>query len=178
MRTRFFAAAVAAAMMIAGSKPASAYASAMQADDPVKKLDVLAGHWQTEGAFTGSENKISTSLDCRWSPQGTYLICEQLVRMPTGDHRQLTVYSYGKDGGYAYTTLSDPGAKPTSGGIEIKGNLWTYNSSFTSAGKTTQIRTTNEFSDAKTEIFKVVSSDDGGAHWKTVLEGTAKKTGD
>ncbi|HEU4416589.1 MAG TPA: hypothetical protein VFT65_17500, partial [Candidatus Angelobacter sp.] len=116
MRTRIFAMAVAVALMT-GVTQSGAGSVPMQTDDPAKKLDVLAGHWQTEGAFTGSENKISTSLDCRWSPQGAYLICEQLVRMPNGDHRQLTVYSYGKDAGYSYTTLSDPGAKPTSGGI-------------------------------------------------------------
>lgn len=173
MRTRIFA--VAVAVVITGG---TVYSSAVQADDPAKKLGVLVGHWQTEGAFTGSENKITTTLDCRWSPQGTYLICEQLVKMPNGDHRQLTVYSYSKDSGYTYTTLSDPGAKPSTGGIEITANLWIYNSSFAANGKTTQIRTTNEFTDGKTEIFKVVSSDDGGAHWKTVLEGKAKKIAD
>jgi hypothetical protein len=40
------------------------------------------------------------------------------------------------------------------------------------------IRTTNEFTDARTEVFKVASSDDGGAHWKTVLEGRARKIAD
>ncbi|MGC2694888.1 MAG: hypothetical protein WA738_03775 [Candidatus Angelobacter sp.] len=173
MRTLIFAVAAAAGAIIG----ATAQSNVVQTDDPAKKLGVLAGQWQTEGTFS-SGAKISTSLDCRWSPQGSFLICEQLVKMPNGDHRQLTVYSYSKDSGYSYVTLSDPGAKPTTGGIEIKGNLWTYNSSFAANGKTTQIRTTNEFTDAKTEIFKVASSDDGGAHWKTVLEGQAKKTAD
>ena len=89
------------------------------------------------------------------------------------------MYSYDiKTGNYSYVTLSDPGAKPSTGGIVIKDNLWTYDSSFTANGKTTMIRTTNEFTDAKTEVFKVVSSEDNGAHWKTVLEGTAHKIAD
>ena len=72
-----------------------------------------------------------------------------------GDHRQFTVYSYdGKTGNYSYTTLADPGAKPSSGGIAIKGNLWTYDSSFTANGKTTMIRTTNEFTDARLRSLK------------------------
>ncbi len=67
-----------------------------------------------------------------------------------GEHHQFTVYSYdNKTGNYSYTTLSDPGAKPNTGGIVIKGNLWTYDSSFTANGKTTLVRTTNEFTDAK-----------------------------
>ena len=134
-------------------------------DDPAKKLGAFLGKWETEGAFTSGQ-KTSTSLECRWSPQGSFLVCDQLVRM-AGEHRQFTVYSYdSKTGKYSYTTLADPGAKPTTGRVAIKGNLWTYESSFEANGKTTMIRTTNEFTDAKTEVFKVASSDDGGAHWK------------
>src|SRR5579864_6965247 len=115
-------------------------------DDPTKKLGAFLGKWETEGAFASGQ-KTSTSLECRWSPQGFYLVCDQLVRM-AGDHRQFTVYSYdSKTGNYSYTTLADPGAKPSTGGIVIKGNLWTYDSSFTANGKTTLIRTTNEFTD-------------------------------
>ena len=154
-----------------------AQAKAAPSDDPTKKLGAFVGKWETEGAFASGQ-KTSTTLECRWSPQGFYLVCDQLVRM-AGEHRQFTVYSYdSKTGSYSYTTLSDPGAKPSSGGITIKGNLWTYESSFEANGKTTMIRTTNEFTDDKTEVFKVAGSDDGGAHWKIALEGKARKIGD
>ena len=153
-------------------------ANAVQAaDDPIKKLGAFVGQWQTEGTLMGSMS-VTSSLECRWSPQGGFLICEQLIKMGTGEHRQLTVYSYNaKEGGYAYTTLSDPGAKPTTGTVEIKGNVWTYAASVEAHGKTTQVRTTNEFTDAKTEVFKVASSEDG-AHWVSVLEGKARKIAD
>jgi hypothetical protein len=148
------------------------------AEDPTKKLGAFVGKWQTEGSFTSGQ-KTSTTLECRWSPQGSYLVCDQLVNMG-GEHRQFTVYSYdSKAGKYSYVTLADPGAKPTIGGITIKGNLWTYDdSSFTANGKTTMIRTTNEFTDPKTEVFKVMSSEDNGATWKTGLQGKAHKVGD
>jgi uncharacterized protein YxeA len=147
-------------------------------DDPTKKLGAFVGKWETEGAFTSGQ-KTHTTLECRWSPQGSYLVCDQLVNMG-GEHRQFTVYSYdSKTGNYSYVTLSDPGAKPTTGGITIKGNLWTYDdSSFTANGKTTLIRTTNEFTDPKTEVFKVTSSEDNGASWKVVLQGVAHKIAD
>jgi hypothetical protein len=153
--------------------------AATQSEDPTKKLGAFVGKWETEGTFTSGQ-KTSTSLECRWSPQGSYLVCDQIVRMgAAGDHRQFTVYSYdSKDGNYSYVTLSDPGAKPSTGGIVIKGNLWTYDSSFTANGKTTLIRTTNEFTDPKTEVFKVTSSEDNGANWKVVLQGVAHKVGD
>jgi hypothetical protein len=147
-------------------------------DDPTKKLGAFVGKWETEGSFTSGQ-KTHTTLECRWSPQGSYLVCDQLVNMG-GEHRQFTVYSYdSKTGNYSYVTLADPGAKPATAGITIKGNLWTYDdSSFTANGKTTMIRTTNEFTDAKTEVFKVASSEDNGATWKPMLQGVARKVGD
>lgn len=152
-------------------------AGSSQSDDPTKKLGAFVGKWETEGTFTGGQ-KTSTSLECRWSPQGSYLVCDQLVNMG-GEHRQFTVYSYdSRTGNYSYTTLSDPGAKPSTGGIVIKGNLWTYDSSYTANGKTTMIRTTNEFTDAKTEVFKVATSEDNGANWKIMLQGVAHKIAD
>ena len=150
-----------------------------QAEDPANKLGAFLGKWQTEGQFVGSDNKVETSLECRWSPQRSYLVCEQRIQISGGDHRQLTIYSYNAaDNNYAYTTLADPGARPTSGRLEIKANIWTYASSFEANGRVTHIRTTNEFTDPRTEVFKVESSDDGGATWKTMLQGSAHKTGD
>lgn len=198
MRVRIFAAVVAAIVIVgsaghlnarqanAGQTDAaqaktaqanSAETKTAQPDDPTKKLGAFVGKWETEGTFISGQ-KTSTSLECRWSPQGSYLVCDQLVRMG-GEHRQFTVYSYdSKTGNYSYTTLADPGAKPTSGTVAIKGNLWTYESSFAANGKTTMIRTTNEFTDAKTEVFKVATSDDNGMHWKPALEGIAHKVAD
>jgi uncharacterized protein YxeA len=152
-----------------------------QSEDPTKKLGTFVGKWKTEGTFTPSGQKTSTSLECRWSPQGSYLVCDQLVNLDTiGDHRQFTVYSYdSKSGNYSYVTLADPGAKPTTGGITIKGNLWIYDdSSFNTNGKTTLVRVTNEFTDPKTEVFNVTSSEDNGANWKVVLQGIARKVAD
>ena len=149
-------------------------------DDPTKMLGAFVGKWETEGAFTNGP-KTSTTLECRWSPQGSYLVCDQLVRMgAAGDHRQFTVYSYdSKAGKYSFSTLADPGAKTSTGGITINGNLWTYDdSSITTNGKTTLVRVTNEFTDPKTEVFKVMSSEDNGANWKVVLQGVARKVGD
>ena len=148
-----------------------------QADDPVLKLAAFLGKWQSEGTFANGSQVVS-SLDCRWSAQVDFLVCEQAIKMAGGDHHQLTIYSYNsKDQNYSYTTLGDPGARPTSGNVQIKGNVWTYSTTFERDGKTTQVRTINEFTTASNETFKVESSDDGGTTWKTLLQGTARKTG-
>jgi hypothetical protein len=150
-----------------------------QSEDPTKKLGAFVGKWETEGTFTSGQ-KTSTTLECRWSPQGAYLVCDQLVRMGAADQRQFTVYSYNsKASNYSFTTIANPGAKPATGGITIKGNLWIYDdSTFESNGKKTVMRVTNEFTDAKTEVFKVTSSEDNGATWKQVLQGVARKVAD
>jgi hypothetical protein len=146
--------------------------------DPVRKLAAFLGKWQSEGTFANG-NQVASSLDCRWSAHVDFLVCEQAIKMSGGEHHQLTVYSYNsKDQNYSYTTLGDPGARPTSGNVQINKNIWTYSTSFERDGKTTQIRTINEFTNARNETFKVESSDDGGATWKTQLQGTAHKTGD
>ncbi len=154
------------------------HSGAVQTDDPAKKLGAFLGKWQSEATFAGGE-KAASSLECRWSPQGAFLVCEQIVTMAGNQTRQLTIYSYNsKDSTYSYSTFSNPGSKPTTGTVDIKGNIWTYDFSYESNGKTTQIHNTNEFTDAKTEVFKIVSSDDGGAHWKPMLEGKARKVAD
>lgn len=149
-----------------------------QADeDPVKKLGAFFGKWNTEASFANGE-KVTSELECRWSPQKQYLICEQQVKMASGQSHQLTVYSYNaKDRVYSYTTFQDNGAKPATGSVEINGSTWVYNSSFERDGKKTQVRNTNHFPNARTEEFRVESSDDGGATWKMVLQGSARRTG-
>src|ERR1041385_4900870 len=92
----------------AQTAPATA---AAPVEDSAKKLGAFVGKWETEGSFTSGQ-KTSTTLECRWSPQGSYLVCDQLVRMgAAGEHHQFTVYSYdSKTGKYSYVTLADPGA--------------------------------------------------------------------
>jgi hypothetical protein len=152
--------------------------AATQSDDPAKKLGILVGKWHTEGMFTGTVKKVSSNLECRWSPQGNYLVCEQAV---TGadPHLQLTIYSYNsREGNYSCTTFRNPGATPATGTVSINGKLWTYSISFEADGKKREVRTTNDFSSPGQELFKTEMSDDGGAHWKTVAEGKASRVAD
>ncbi len=148
-------------------------------DDPVKKLGAFVGKWQSEGTLTSGGGKIQSELECRWSPQNRYLVCEQQVHMGGAVNDQLTVYGYDSAAGkYYYSNFQGKSAGASTGMLEIDGNLWTYNSSFEKDGKRNQIRTTNEFTDPKTEVFKVNFSEDGGATWKLALQGTAHKIGD
>jgi len=144
-----------------------------------KKLGVFVGKWESDGAVLETPfsrpGKVSSSMECRWSPQGNFLICEQLVKDPTGNHTQLSIYSYNsKDGNYNISSMGS-GKPPWNGIVIITGNVWTYPGSFERNGKKVEMRTTNDFSVAGTETFKTELSDDGGAHWVTTLQGTAHK---
>jgi hypothetical protein len=175
MHTNKLIAAVLLALLFASTGIQS---NAVPADDPTKKLGAFLGKWELEGAFANGD-KVSSKLNCQWSPQSSFLVCEQLVTMASGETRQLTIYAYNpKNNSYSYTTISEPGGKPSLGNVEIKGNVWIYDSSYQSDGKTTQVHNTNEFTDPKTEVFKIVTSDDGGAHWKPMLDGNARKIAD
>jgi len=171
---------VAALVISALAATCIAQKTASDAAEATKKLGAFLGKWNTMGTFASGE-KATTELECRWSAQGYFLVCEQHVKLSKGEQHQLTVYSYNSaDGTYQYATFSDPGQKPSSGTVEIKGNVWTYNSSFERhGGKTTLIRNTNEFtSGGKEEVFKVVTSEDGGKTWQPLLDGSAHKIAD
>lgn len=172
--------AVAALVITALAATCIAQKPSLDAAEATRKLGAFVGKWTTSGTFASGEKAV-TELECRWSAQGYFLVCEQHVKLASREQQQLTVYSYNSgDGSYQYATFSDPGQKPSSGTVEIKGNVWTYNSSFEAhGGKTTLIRNTNEFTDGgKAEVFKVVTSEDGGKTWKPLLDGSAHKIAD
>jgi hypothetical protein len=71
--------------------------------------------------------------------------------------------------------MAGPGKQPWNGTVLIDGALWTY-----PGNKADKVwfRTINDFSVARTEMFKTEFSEDGGTHWTTMLQGTARKVAD
>jgi hypothetical protein len=144
---------------------------------PTKKLAVFVGKWKSEGNFSDTAyskaHKVTSDIDCRWSPLEDFLICEQRISEPSGQSIQLSVFSYSsKDGNYTISSMAGPGKQPWNGTVMIEGTLWTYPAN--KADKV-QFRTTNDFSVPGTEVFKTEFSSDSGEHWTTMLQGTAKK---
>jgi Protein of unknown function (DUF1579) len=155
-----------------------AFAAIQQPDDGGKGLNALLGKWYVEGTQNNGL-KSSSNQDCRWSPQGSFMVCEQITKMAAGESRTLTVYCYdSKSGNYSYTAVSGSGAKPTYGALEIRGTVWTFDGSVENAGKTIQFRTVRKFIDAKTSNVQIMRSDDGGKQWQTILEAKMQKVGD
>lgn len=149
------------------------------ADDATKKLGAFLGKWESE-ATLGGGGKVTSKIDCRWSPQASYLICEQQVKTPDALLHQLTVYSYDAGhGAYSFATFQNPGTAPHSDKLKINGNTWIYSGGGEANGKKLLFRTTNEFKDSgRTETFKAEISNDDGATWTKTVEGVAHKVSD
>lgn len=144
------------------------------------KLGVFVGRWQSEGTGFETEfshaDKYSSAIDCGWSPQRNFLICEQAISDSSGKHTQLSIFSYNsKDKNYTISSMAGPGKQPWIGTVIIEANIWTYPGGFEANGKKIQMRTTNDFSVPGTETFKTEFSKDGGAHWTVMLQGAAHK---
>ncbi len=143
-----------------------------------KPLSVLVGHWEGGGTFQktamSEAGEVSSSLDCAWSPQGRYLICEQLVKMPKNSVVQLATYAPVEGETFRFYRLADTGEAHT-GKVTIHGATWTFDDNFTNGdGKKTEVRTTNQFTGDE-EVFKTEFSVEGGP-WTTMLEGKMHRT--
>jgi hypothetical protein len=148
--------------------------AAAQTTKPPSPVAVFLGHWQGGGTFYDTKlsraGTVKSTGDCEWSPQGHYLVCEQTITDSGGSHEQLTVFApMEKSDEVRYATLNGSAA-PSSGVVSIHENVWTFSGEHSRDGVTTTIRTTNTF-EGDSEKFRVEYSQDGGAHWTTMLDG-------
>lgn len=141
-----------------------------------QKLEVWAGRWTITGQAKETPyshaSTFSSETTCGWSANRGYMLCDQLINLPTGAINQLSVYTYSEtDKSYKFFGLdqnSDPRVIP----LTIEGNVWTYGGKpFDDHGKQILIRTLNEFVSPALVNFRTEYSDDGGAHWTLMNEG-------
>ena len=146
------------------------------------KLEPLAGylgHWETSGKFYdtkyGKAHTVTSTLDCGWSPQGTYMVCEQLIHDDQGQHTQLTIYTPNSDNSdFTFYTFNTPGQKPWMGSLKIDGEVWIYGPMPDAANSFPLFRTTNDLKRDKV-TYKVEFADEPGK-WTTMSEGSSQRT--
>jgi hypothetical protein len=82
-------------------------------DTGIKKLSVFAGTWRAWSADSAGKGKISAVSTCQFSPNGQYLIADQVVTNNGAVTNDLSVYSYNKEKDeFALTVLGIPGMQP------------------------------------------------------------------
>ncbi len=158
-----------------------ALAGVTLAELPKAKTDPLTaflGHWEGSGKFyetkMGKAGSVTSLTDCKMSPQGGSMVCEQLISDAQGKHTQLTIYTPNeKDGEFTYYSFSAAGKAPYMGTLTIQGTLWTYGGMPDAAGKYPEFKTVNTVKDGE-ETFKVEFTEDG-KQWTTMAEGAMRR---
>lgn len=153
-----------------------AVVTAASAQD-TKPLSAFLGHWESSATFyktTMSEAKnMSAKMDCNWSPQERYLVCEQTVNDGKDTTVQLSMFTPLDGETFRFYRLAGTG-EPHAGKVTISGKTWTWDDTYDNGkGGKTEVRTTNTFNGDE-EIFKTEFSADGGP-WTTMLEGRAHR---
>lgn len=148
-----------------------------------QKLGARLGKWRSEGKSFDTPytkgGKLTGDLDCIWSPQRNFVICETLSTDFSGNHKRLTVYSYNaRKKNYDIRTMVGPGMTPWHAIFTIDGDIWTVTSSNQAKDKKVEFRTIVDFSSPGVERSKTEYSDDGGAHWTVMLQSTVNKIAD
>jgi len=141
----------------------------------IKKLSVLIGKWKSETLVNGKSQGVAAISTCRWSPNGNYLIADQMIVANKANN--LSIYSYvpEKDA-YKLSLVGVPGMAPFAIDIVYKGDELIYISSYNDGGKKVYSRTLNDFVSPIYYTFKVQSSTDS-LNWTTSMEGRTIKIG-
>lgn len=155
---------------------ASAQPARVLTGDGLQKLNVFLGTWKAESVVDAAHPAaVSATYTCQWSPNGRYLVADQLVNNNGKETNNLSVYSYNADkGDYTLSLVGIPGMQPFSIGVVARGDTLFYNSEFMNGGKKVYNRTLNIFSSTESYVYKIQFSDDG-VNWRTDGQGKAAK---
>jgi len=142
----------------------------------LKKLGVFIGTWKAESVVDSAHpNPISATYTCQWSPNGRYLVADQLVNNNGKETNNLSIYNYNAEkGDYTLSLVGVPGMQPWSIGVIARGDTLFYNSEYMNDGKKVYNRTLNIFKSGTDYVYKIQFSDDG-VNWRTDGEGKARK---
>jgi hypothetical protein len=142
----------------------------------VKKLGVFIGTWKAESTVDAAHpEKTSATYTCQWSPNGRYLVADQLVNNNGQETNNLSIYNYNADKDtYTLSLVGIPGVEPFSIGVLARGDTLFYNSEFMDNGKKVYSRTLNVFSSLTDYVYLIQFSEDG-VSWRTNGEGKARK---
>jgi hypothetical protein len=167
---------LAGCLLLMGVAPARAQSPRVLTGEGVKKLSVFIGTWKAESVVdAGHPEPISATYTCQWSPNGRYLVADQLVNNNGKETNNLSIYNYNADkGDFTLSLVGVPGMAPWSIGVLARGDTLFYNSEFMNGGKKVYNRTLNIFNSATDYVYKIQFSDDG-VNWRTDGEGKARK---
>ena len=142
----------------------------------LQKLAVFIGTWKGESTVDAThKDNISAVNTIQWSPNGKYLIADQVINRDGRETNNLSIYHYNADkDNYTLSLVGIPGMAPFSTPVTYKGDTLFYNGEYTENGKKVYNRTLNIFTSPSSYVYKIQFSDDG-VNWRTNGEGKAEK---
>ncbi len=146
-------------------------------DTGIKKLSVFIGTWRSKNNPPNEDEGSFAIYTCRWSVNGTYLVCDQIVTSKNGKTNNLAIYSYDSLNEYKLNLVGIPGSDPFSIPVTSSGDTLTYSGSYSENGVTMYTRTLNVFENTLKYYYISQFSKDK-KNWTISVEGTAVKIGE
>lgn len=138
---------------------------AAPASDPYAPLMLYNGTWQV----THKDGAKPDTLVNKCSKVGNFFVCDQSVN--AGPSALLVFIPRADKPGLYYTQNIRPEGRATSRAeLEIKGDTWTFFSTWDNGGQTTYYRTVNTFS-GRTKIHFEQLESSNNKDWKTTGSG-------
>ena len=151
--------------------------SQVAGDKEVEKLGVFAGQWVAGGEmkdtpYSKAKIKSHDEMNCGWTPNRGFMICDQLIHTASGTKNELSIYTYNPDEhAFAFFGVSRGDKEARTTKLIIEGNLWTYWDEEEDGRKYVRFRTTNQFTSETKVIWRSEYSEDG-SKWVLMGEGT------
>ena len=141
-------------------------------DTGLLKLSVFIGKWEARSA-PGSNDSTTAVYGCRWSENGHFLVCDQVVSQPGKSTNNLSIYSYdGVPDAYTLSLVGIPGADPFSIPVRSRGDTLIYLGQYKDQGNKVYTRTLNIFNSYARYQFVTQTSTDS-LNWKTISAGAS-----
>jgi Protein of unknown function (DUF1579) len=132
--------------------------------------DVKPGPMGPGGKFTGTEN-------IAWMPGGFFLVSHSQGSSAMGKETGLAVYGYDSEKKvYTYDEFNNMGENVHATGA-FDGKTWTWTSDSPMGGKPMKGRFVVTQTSPTAYTFKFDISQDGGANWMPIMDGSGKKAG-
>ena len=130
---------------------------------PPAALQAIVGTWKSDGVISR----------CEWSPEHSWVVCDQKGTAEGKPIDVLCLYGYSPSRKeYVFFAVPEGTKTPFGAIVRIEGKKWTYVSN--DAGDAKRFKTTNEFTSADSYQWEVLQSSDG-EHWKVVKSGTSSR---
>jgi hypothetical protein len=144
-----------------------------------KNLGFFAGNWKTTGDLKpgpmGPGGKFTGTEHIEWMPGGFFLVSHTQGSSAMGKQTGMAVYGYDAEKKvYTYDEFNSMGQNVHATG-SFDGKVWSWTNDMTMGGEPMKGRFVLTETSPTSYTFKFDMSQDGGANWTPVMDGSGSK---